>query len=110
MSDAAFELQQVLELARSQHPDPTGWSLAVNVDWLERAYFGVGAVRQIEMLPGGAPGACVSVRGPGVDEPGVTVTSLLRPGYEHLWAAQLAWIEAQVASAGTAPVLWSASA
>lgn len=55
MSDAAFELQQVLALARSQHPDPTGWSLAVNVDWLERADFGVGAVRQIEMLLSGAP-------------------------------------------------------
>lgn len=105
MSDAAFELQQVLALARSQHPDPTGWSLAVNVDWLERADFGVGAVRQIEMLLSGAPGACVSVRGPRSDELGVTVTSFLRPGHEHLWAAQLAWIEAQISSAGTAPVL-----
>jgi hypothetical protein len=95
VSDAAFELQQVLELARSQHPDPTGWSLAVNVEWLERAYFGVGAVRLLEMLPSGAAGACVSVRGPGPDEPGVTVTALLRPGHERLWAAQLAWIEAR---------------
>jgi mycothiol synthase len=105
LSDAAFELQQVLELARSQHPEPTGWSLAVNVDWLERAYFGAGALRRLEMLPSGALGACVSVRGPGAGEPGVTVTSLLRPGHEHLWAAQLAWIEAQIAGAGTAPVV-----
>jgi mycothiol synthase len=105
LSDVEFELQQILEVARSQRPDPTGWSLAVNVDWLEHTYFGVGAVRKLEVLPSGAPAACVSVRGPWSDEPGVTVTSLLRPGYEHLWAAQLAWIEAQVASAGTAPVL-----
>ena len=33
------------------------------------------------------------------------MTSLLRPGHDHLWAAQLAWIEAQLASAGPAPVL-----
>ena len=105
MSDAAFELQQVLELARSQHPDPTGWSRAVNVDWLERAYFGVGALRRLEMLPSGSPSACASVRGPGSGEAWVTVTSLLRPGHEHLWAAQLAWIEARLAVAGPAPVL-----
>jgi hypothetical protein len=53
LSDAAFELQQILALARSQQPDPAGWSLAVNVDWLERAYFGVGALRKLEMLRAG---------------------------------------------------------
>jgi hypothetical protein len=105
LSDAAFELQQILELAQSQHPDPAGWSLAVNVDWLERAYFGVGALRKLERLPSGAPGACASVRATEPGEAWVTVTSLLRPGHDHLWAAQLAWIEAQLASAGPAPVL-----
>jgi mycothiol synthase len=97
MSEAASELARILAVAQAQRPDPAGWSLAVNVDWLERSYFGPGVSRRVDALPTGELGGCVSVRIAGSDEPGaVTVTSMLRPGMEHLWAAQLAWIEAQL--------------
>jgi mycothiol synthase len=104
LSDAASELPRILAVAQAQHPDPTGWSLAVNVDWLEHSYFGAGVSRNLEALPTGEFGGCASVRIDPEDRGAVTVTAMLRPGCEHLWAAQLAWIEAQVEDAGATRV------
>jgi mycothiol synthase len=99
LSDAASELGRILAVAQAQHPDPAGWSLAVNVDWLEHSYFGTGVSRNLEALPTGELGGCASVRIDPEDRGAVTVTAMLRPGCEHLWAAQLTWIEAQVEDA-----------
>jgi ribosomal protein S18 acetylase RimI-like enzyme len=83
---------------------PTGWSPAVNVDWLERFYFDVGVSRKLDALRSGELGACASLRAPTSEDPVATVTSLIRPGCEHLWTAQLAWIEARVEPAGETAV------
>ena len=104
MSDIASELPRILAVAQAQHPDPAGWSLAMNVDWLEHSYFGTGVSRNLEVLPGGELGGCASVRIDPEDRGAVTVTAMLRPGCEHLWAAQLVWIEAQVQDAGAGTV------
>jgi mycothiol synthase len=104
VSDAGSELARILELARAQRPDPTGWALAVNVDWLERFYFDVGVSRKLDALPDGELGACASLRAPTPNDPAATVTSMIRPGCEHLWTAQLAWIEARVEDARAATV------
>jgi hypothetical protein len=105
MSYAASELPRVLAVARSQRPDPAGWSLAVNLDWLQHSYFSSGVSRLLDALPSGELGGCASVRAD-TDGDAVTliVTSMLRPGHEHLWPAQLAWIEAQAEEAGAAKV------
>ena len=105
MSYAASELPRVLAVARSQRPDPAGWSLAVNLDWLQHSYFSSGVSRLLDALPSGELGGCASVRAD-TDGDAVTliVTSMLRPGHEHLWPAQLAWIEAQAEEAGAARV------
>lgn len=106
MSDTASELPRILAIAQAQHPDPAGWSLAVNLDWLEHTYFGTEVSRDLQALPSGELGGCASVR----IDPGdggvvtVTVTSMLRPGCERLWSGQLAWIEARVKDAGTSTV------
>ena len=105
MSDAASELPRILAVAEAQRPDPAGWSLAVNLDWLERSYFGPGVSRRLDALPTGEVGGCASVRSALPHEPGaVIVTSMLRPGSENLWPAQLEWIEAQIEEAGAATV------
>jgi ribosomal protein S18 acetylase RimI-like enzyme len=94
----------MLALARAQRPDPTGWSLAVNVEWLERAYFEIGVSRKLDALSSGELGACVSVRAPTLNDPVATVTSLIRPGCEQLWTAQREWVDAQVEASGAATV------
>jgi mycothiol synthase len=105
MSDAATELPRILAVAQAQRPDPAGWSLAVNVEWLERSYFGPGVSRSLEAPPSGELGGCASVRIAGSDETGVvTVTSMLRPGWEHIWTVQLAWIEAQLEGTASSTV------
>jgi mycothiol synthase len=106
LSASASELPRILAVAQAQHPDPAGWSLALNLDWLEHSYFGTGVSRNLQALPSGELGGCASVRiDPGVGGAvTVTVTSMLRPGCERLWSAQLAWIEAQVDDAGTGTV------
>ena len=88
MPDTEFDLNRILALARSQRPDPGAWSLT-------------GVVRFLQAASGGELGACASVRSPGEDDPVAprTVASMLRPGSEHLWPEQLAWIQDQVASA-----------
>jgi ribosomal protein S18 acetylase RimI-like enzyme len=102
--DAESELAGILALARAQRPDPTGWSLAVNVDWLERFYFGIGVLRKLDALSSGELCAGASLRTPTPDDPVATVTSMIRPGCEHLWTAQLEWIEARVEASGAATV------
>jgi hypothetical protein len=104
VSDAEPELRRILALARVQRPDPMGWSLAVNVDWLERFYFDSGVSRKLDALPSGELGACASFRAPTRDDPAATVTSIIRPRCEQLWTAQLAWIEGRAEDAGAATV------
>ena len=104
MSEDESELGRIRALARAQRPDPAGWSLAVTVAWIERFYFDVGVSRRLDALPNGELGACASVRAPTPDDPLATVTSMIRPGCELLWTAQLGWIEAQVEDAGAATV------
>jgi mycothiol synthase len=104
VSDDGSELARILALARAQRPNPTGWSLAVNVDWLERFYFDIGVARKLDALPSGELGACASLRAPSPDHPVATVTSLIRPGCERLWNPQLAWFEARFEAAGASTV------
>ncbi len=101
MPDTEFELNRILALARSQRPDPDAWSLTVDRGWLESSFFGPGVARLLQPAPDGELRACASVRSPGKDDPRhpATVTAMLRPGWEHLWPEQLAWIQDQVASA-----------
>ena len=102
MPDIASELARILELAQAQLPDPAGWSLVVDPSWLDRLYFGPGISRMVQALPTGELGgsAAVSVAGSG-DGGVITVTSMLRPGFEDLWTTQRAWIERQVADGGS---------
>jgi ribosomal protein S18 acetylase RimI-like enzyme len=97
--DAATELNRILELAGSQRPDPQGWSLSVDNRWLEGSFFGPGAVRLLQALPGGELGACAAVMP--ASGSAITVTSMLRPDCGQLWPEQLSWIETQLA--GVAP-------
>jgi ribosomal protein S18 acetylase RimI-like enzyme len=103
VADAAADLNRILALANGQRPDPQGWSLAVDRRWVEASFFGPGAVRLLQTLPCGEVAACAAVR---AAESGglITVTSMLRPDFEHLWSEQLGWIEAQVAGAAPARV------
>jgi hypothetical protein len=39
MSTIEADLDRVLALAKSQRPDPEGWSLAVDSSWLQRSFF-----------------------------------------------------------------------
>ena len=104
LSDTASELPRILAVAQAQHPDPAGWSLAMNVDWLEHSYFGTGVSRNLQGLPSGELGGCASVLIDPENSGAITVTAMLRPGSEQLWAAQLTWIEAQVEGAGATQV------
>ena len=102
MSDSASERAQILDLAHAQLPDPTGWSLVIDPRWLERFYFGPGVSRLAQVLRSGELGGSAAVLVSGSDDgPEVTVASMLRPGSEDLWIAQRAWIERQVAEAGS---------
>lgn len=102
MPEVTSELARIRELARAQLPDPTGWSLVVDPSWLERHYFGLGVSRMVQALPTGDFGGSAAVSGAGSDGGGeVTVTSMLRPGFEDLWTAQRAWIDRQVAERGS---------
>lgn len=101
LASSIGRLPRILALARAQRPDPEGWSLAVDADWLQRAYFGAGVATMFQALPSGELGGCASVRIPDHAEPPVvTVTSMLRPGCEHHWKAQLGWIESRLQEAG----------
>jgi len=101
VTEIASDRARILDLARAQLPDPTGWSLVVDPRWLERLYFGPGVARLAQVLPTGDLGgsAAVSVSGSDGDAE-VTVASMLRPGFEDLWTTQHAWIERQVADRG----------
>jgi mycothiol synthase len=101
VTDIASDRARILDLARAQLPDPTGWSLVVDPRWLERLYFGPGASRLTQALPTGELGGSAAVSVSGSDDAAeVTVASMLRPGFEDLWTAQHAWIELQVADRG----------
>lgn len=97
MPDDAAELNQILELAGSQRPDPQGWSLSVDSRWLEGSFFGPGAVRLLQSSPAGELGACAALMPDSGG--GITVTSMLRPDCGHLWPDQLSWMQTQLASA-----------
>ena len=100
MRDIASERARILDLARAQLPDPS-WSLVVDPRWLERVYFGPGVARLTQALPTGELGGSAAVTVSGSDQAAeVTVTSLLRPGFEDLWTEQREWIERQVADRG----------
>ncbi len=102
MSDTASERARILDLAQAQLPDPTGWSLVLDPRWLERLYFSPGVSRLVQALPTGELGGSAAVSVSGSDDaPGISVASMLRPGSEDLWIAQRAWIERQVAAAGS---------
>ena len=101
MPDIASDRARILDLARAQLPDPSGWSLVVEPRWLERLYFGPGVARLTQALPTGELGGSASMSVSGSDAAAeVTVASMLRPGFEHLWTQQCAWIERQVAGRG----------
>jgi mycothiol synthase len=105
VSDIASERARILDLAQAQLPDPTGWSLVVDPRWLERRYFGPGVLRFTQSLPTSELGGSAAVSVSGSDDAEVTVASMLRPGHEGLWTAQLAWVERQVAEHGGANVV-----
>jgi ribosomal protein S18 acetylase RimI-like enzyme len=99
--DVAPELAQILELARAQRPDPQGWSLVADVDWLAGCYYASGSARLLQPLPGGGLGGCAVVSPPRSGESQMAAaSSMLRPGREGLWAAQLAWIEEYIVASG----------
>jgi ribosomal protein S18 acetylase RimI-like enzyme len=100
VTDAAADLHRILALASAQRPDPRGWSLTLHDGWIERAFFGPGVVAFLQTATDGDLGACASVRPFDEDDRAAvtTVTSMLRPGCEHLWPEQLAWIHDQMAS------------
>ena len=101
MPDIASERARILDLARAQLPDPSGWSLVVDPRWLERLYFGPGVARLTQALPTGELGGSAAVSVSGSDAAAdVTVVAMLRPGFEDLWTQQRAWIERQVAGHG----------
>ncbi len=98
MSDIASDRARILDLARAQLPDPSGWSLVVDPRWLEHLYFGPGVSRLVQALPTGELGGSAAVSVSRTDDVAeVTVASMLRPGFEDLWTTQHAWIERQVA-------------
>jgi mycothiol synthase len=100
LPDTESDLNRILALARSQRPDPEAWSLTVDLEWLERSFFGPGVARLLQEVPDGELGACASLLSAAEDGSGSpTVTAMLRPGCEHLWPEQLAWIHDHVASA-----------
>jgi len=104
MSSAA-DLDRVLALARSQRPDPEGWSLAVDRYEIETSFLGDGVASLLQTQSDGELGGCVFVHESAEDgSGGVTVTSMLRPGSEHLWAEQVAWIEDRLAATGATTV------
>jgi len=100
--DVAPELAQILELARAQRPDPEGWSLVADADWLADCYYAPGSSRMLQSLPGGELdelGGCAVVSAPTRSRL-ATASSMLRPGCEGLWGAQLAWIEERFVASG----------
>jgi mycothiol synthase len=99
--DVAPELAQILELARAQRPDPEGWSLVADVEWVTGCYFASSSSRLLQPLAGGELGGCAVVSAHVSGEARLaTVSSMLRPGCDGLWAAQLAWIEEHVLASG----------
>jgi mycothiol synthase len=103
MTDTESELALILELALAQRPDPQGWSLVADTDWLRRSYFGSGFARRLDALPSRHLSASTSI-GPAGAREGLTITSMLRPGREHGWPEQLAWIEERVEAASASRV------
>jgi ribosomal protein S18 acetylase RimI-like enzyme len=104
VTDIAPELARILELARAQRPDPEGWSLVADVEWLAGCYYAPGSSRLFQPLAGGELEGCAVVS-PGSGESRLaTASSMLRPGCDDLWAAQLAWIDEQVVASGAAAV------
>ncbi len=101
MPDVAAELAQILELARAQRPDPEGWSLVTDAEWLAGCYSAPGSSRLIQPLPGGELGGCAVVSLP-TESRSATAASMLRPGCDNLWAAQLAWIDEHIVASGAA--------
>jgi hypothetical protein len=51
MTDIESELALILELALAQRPDPQGWSLIADTDWLVRSYLGSGYARRLDAHP-----------------------------------------------------------
>ena len=105
MSTIEADLDRVLTLARSQRPDPQGWSLAADRDWLKRSFFRPGVTSFPHEGSDGRLGACAFVCEPAPEGAGtITVTSMLQPGEDHLWPEQLEWIEARIAEADPTPI------
>jgi mycothiol synthase len=99
------DLRRVLALAKSQRPDPEGWSLAVDRNWLEASFFHDDFASLLQTQADGELGGCVFVCEPASDGSGaVTVSSMLRPGSEDLWPEQLAWVEDRAVATGATRV------
>jgi mycothiol synthase len=104
MSTTDADLDRVLELTKSQRPDPKGWSLAIDRGWLRQAFFRLGVTSLLQERSDGRLGGCAFVCGPAPEGSGpITVASMLLPGDEHLWPEQLEWIEERIAGAARAP-------
>jgi len=104
MSTVEADLDRVLALAKSQRPDPEGWSLAVDRSWLQRSFFRPGVATLLHARSDGQLGAFACVCEPAPEASGpITVTSMLQPGEEHLWPEQLEWIEERIAEAAPTP-------
>jgi mycothiol synthase len=106
MSTIDADLDRVLALAKSQLPDPEGWSLAVGREWLKRSFFRPGVTSLLHArIDDDRLGACAFICEPAPRGSGpVTVTSMLAPGDEHLWPEQLEWIHERIAELAPAPV------
>jgi len=103
MATIEADLDRVLALAKSQRPDPEGWSLAVDRSWLQRSFFRPGVASLLHARSDGQLGACAFVCEPAPEASGpITVTSMLQ-GEEHLWPEQLEWIEERIAEAAPTP-------
>jgi ribosomal protein S18 acetylase RimI-like enzyme len=105
MSDTnALDAARLIELARAQPGKPSDWSLATTYLWLERMYAGPDVIVRTWELATGQLSATAAVHMPAPSRPAdprvVTVTSMLRAGFEELWDEQRMWIDSVLEAGG----------
>ena len=89
---SSIQIDELLDLARTQPARPGNWSLATDAGWLADLYTGPGVQSRVWRAPSGAVLGSAAVRVKHTVAT-VAVTSMLRPGAEALWQEQRAWID-----------------
>ncbi|HEY6469510.1 MAG TPA: GNAT family N-acetyltransferase [Candidatus Dormibacteraeota bacterium] len=90
---SAWQIADLIDLARSQLEHPGDWSLTTNASWLQQMYLGADVQSHFWRKRTGALRAVAAVREVPGAPAAITVTSMLRPRADALWVEQRAWIE-----------------